>query len=53
MSETFIFHGNPGVGPDCEGKAVISKEGFSARYDYDRYRGVISRESHELHGVFP
>ena len=26
------------------------EEGFSARYDYDRYSGVISRETHPLFG---
>ncbi len=38
------------MGPPAEGEAVVSQEGFSARYDYDRYRGVISRETHELFG---
>ena len=50
MAETIIIRGNPGVGPPVEGEAIVSEEGFSARYDYDRYRGVISRKSHVLYG---
>ena len=50
MVERIILRGNPGVGPSAEGEAIVSEEGFSARYDYDRYRGVISRESHMLYG---
>lgn len=50
MAETTILRGRPGVGPAAEGEAVVSREGFSARYDYDRYRGVISRKTHELFG---
>ena len=38
------------MGPVAEGEALVSHEGFSARYDYDRYKGVISRRSHELYG---
>lgn len=50
MAKKIILRGNPGVGPPVEGEAIVSEEGFSARYDYDRYRGVISRESHMLYG---
>ena len=50
MAETFTLSGHPGVGPVAEGEALVSREGFSARYDYDRYKGVISRTSHELYG---
>jgi hypothetical protein len=33
-----------------EGEALVSPDGFSARYDLDRATGRISRESHALHG---
>ena len=42
MTETIVLRGHPGVGPDAEGVALVCDEGFSARYDYDRYRGVSS-----------
>jgi predicted aconitase with swiveling domain len=48
--EKIILKGHPGVGPPVEGEAIVSEEGFSARYDYDRYRGVISRKTHALYG---
>lgn len=38
-------------GPVVEGEAVISSEGFSPRYDLDRWSGVITRPGHELEGV--
>jgi predicted aconitase with swiveling domain len=50
MDETLILHGPPGVGPTVEGEALVSRHGFSARYDVDRDRGVFSREAHDLHG---
>ena len=50
MAETVTLRGNHGIGEIVEGEAVVSNEGFIARYDYDRYRGVISRETHELFG---
>lgn len=50
MTEITVLRGHPGVGPDAEGVALVCDEGFSARYDYDRYRGVISRETHPLYG---
>ncbi|HKA42363.1 MAG TPA: DUF126 domain-containing protein [Burkholderiales bacterium] len=34
-----------------EGEAVLSSEGFSPRYDLDRWSGVITRPGHELEGV--
>ena len=45
-----VLTAHPGVGSPAEGEAVVSEEGFSARYDYDRYRGVISRKTHALYG---
>jgi predicted aconitase with swiveling domain len=45
-----VLTGHPGVGECVEGEALVSPEGFSARYDLDRATGVISRESHPLFG---
>lgn len=33
-----------------EGIALVSRQGFSARYDLDRRTGVFSREAHDLFG---
>ena len=45
-----VLTGHRGVGGLVEGEALVSPEGFSARYDLDRATGVISRESHPLYG---
>jgi uncharacterized protein len=50
MTAPVILTGHPGVGDLVEGEALVSREGFSARYDLDRATGVISRESHPLYG---
>lgn len=39
------------LGPVVEGEAVVSAEGFSPRYDLDRWTGVITRPGHRLEGV--
>lgn len=44
------LRGHPGVGPRVAGEALISRHGFSARYDLDRRTGTFSRESHDLYG---
>ena len=49
-AEAVVLVGHPGVGEVVEGEALVSPEGFSARYDLDRTTGVISRESHPLYG---
>src|SRR5258706_9389411 len=38
-------------GPVAEGEAVVSDEGFSPRYDLDRWTGVITKPGHRLEGV--
>jgi uncharacterized protein len=38
-------------GPAVEGEAVVSREGFSPRYDLDRTSGIISKIGHALEGV--
>jgi len=37
-------------GPTVEGEALVSVEGFSPRYDLDRWSGLISRPGHALEG---
>lgn len=51
MIEEIILRGHPGVGPIVEGDALVSRHGFSARYDLDRDTGVFSREAHDLFGT--
>jgi len=50
MPHEYVFRTHPGVGPDVEGEALVSHQGFSARYDMNRDTGVVSRETHDLHG---
>ena len=51
MTDTeLVLRGHPGVGPVVEGEALVSRHGFSARYDLNRKTGVFSRESHDLYG---
>ncbi|HYZ32136.1 MAG TPA: DUF126 domain-containing protein [Crenalkalicoccus sp.] len=38
-------------GPVVEGEAVVSPEGFSPRYDLDRWSGLISKPGHALEGT--
>jgi len=38
-------------GPVVEGEALVSEEGFSPRYDLDRWSGRISKPGHRLEGV--
>ncbi len=37
-------------GAVVEGEAIVSAEGFSPRYDLDRWSGVISRPDHAIEG---
>lgn len=37
-------------GPVVEGEALVSPEGFSPRYDLDRWTGEISRSGHAIEG---
>ena len=34
-----------------EGEALVSDEGFSPRYDLDRWTGTITRPGHDLEGA--
>ncbi len=38
-------------GPTVEGEAVVSAEGFSPRYDLDRWSGLITKPGHKLEGT--
>lgn len=38
------------MGKPVRGTALVAKDGFSARYDLDRTRGVFSRPQHKLAG---
>ncbi len=38
-------------GEAVEGEAVVSEEGFSPRYDLDRWSGIISKPGHALEGM--
>ena len=49
MSAT-IFHARSGMGSKARGAALVAKDGFSARYDLDRVRGIFSRPEHRLVG---
>lgn len=37
-------------GPVVEGEALVSAEGFSPRYDLDRWSGLITKPGHKLEG---
>src|SRR6476661_10789611 len=45
-----VFFATAGMGRRVEGNALVAKDGFSARYDLDRIRGVFSRPQHKLAG---
>ena len=38
------------MGKRVRGRALVAKDGFSARYDLDRIKGVFSRPDHKLAG---
>ena len=38
-------------GAVVEGEALVSEEGFSPRYDLDRWSGVITKPGHKLEGT--
>lgn len=39
-----------GIGPEVIGKALVTDDNFSARYDLDRIKGTFSRPQHKLAG---
>jgi predicted aconitase with swiveling domain len=49
MSAT-VFYAHAGMGRPVRGQALVAKDGFSARYDLDRVRGIFCRPEHKLAG---
>ena len=45
-----IFYAAAGMGAKVQAAALVAKDGFSARYDLDRIKGVFSRPEHKLAG---
>src|SRR5688572_3449239 len=45
-----IYTAKHGIGRAVRGEALVAHDGFSARYDLDRIRGVFSRPAHKLVG---
>jgi uncharacterized protein len=44
------FYATAGMGRKVRAQALVASDGFSARYDLDRIRGVFSRPEHKLAG---
>ena len=45
-----IYTARHAIGKPVRGPALAAHDGFSARYDLDRVRGVFSRPTHKLAG---
>ena len=45
-----VFKARHAMGPKVSGEALVASDGFSARYDLDRIKGVFSRPAHKLAG---
>ena len=45
-----VFYATAGMGVKVRSRALVAKDGFSARYDLDRVRGIFSRPEHKLAG---
>ena len=45
-----IFTARHAIGKRVRGEALVATDGFSARYDLDRIKGVFSRPTHKLAG---
>lgn len=50
MSDHGIITVTRASGPVVEGEAIVSTEGFSPRYDLNRWTGKISRPGHAIEG---
>jgi len=51
VEQTKAITVNRAFGDIVEGEAIVSEEGFSPRYDLDRWSGIISRPGHKLEGL--
>ena len=47
---TKVFKARHAMGPMGRGLALVAHDGFSARYDLDRVKGIFSRPAHKLVG---
>jgi predicted aconitase with swiveling domain len=45
-----VHYARAGMGQPVRGRALVAKDGFSARYDLDRVRGIFVRPEHKLAG---
>jgi predicted aconitase with swiveling domain len=45
-----IYYAASAMGQKLQGQALVASDGFSARYDLDRIKGVFSRPEHKLAG---
>jgi uncharacterized protein len=45
-----LFRARQAMGDIARGVALVAHDGFSARYDLDRVRGIFSRPDHKLAG---
>lgn len=45
-----VFYAKAAMGRKVRGTALVAKDGFSARYDLDRVKGIFSRPEHRLAG---
>src|SRR2546427_12378918 len=45
-----VFFATASMGRKVQGRALVATDGFSARYDLDRIKGVFSRPEHKLAG---
>lgn len=45
-----VFYAGCAMGHKVRGRALVAKDGFSARYDLDRLKGIFSRPEHALTG---
>ena len=45
-----VFTARHAMGRTVQGVAMVANDGFSARYDLDRIKGVFSRPAHRLVG---
>jgi uncharacterized protein len=48
--KTSIYRARHAMGRIVRGAALVAHDGFSARYDLDRIKGVFSRPAHKLAG---
>jgi predicted aconitase with swiveling domain len=52
MSEVLLtINVKRAFGSPVEGEALVSEEGFSPRYDLDRWSGLITKPGHKLEGL--